>query len=56
MLIRDVLERIDNEFPAHLDLQDQGLFALGYYHQRAARAATPEDSDDTTPVPATQQQ
>lgn len=56
MLIRDVLEHIDNEFPAHLDLQDQGLFALGYYHQRAARATTPGDSDDTTPVPATQQQ
>lgn len=23
-----------NEFPAHLSLADQGLFALGYYHQR----------------------
>jgi CRISPR-associated protein Csd1 len=23
-----------NEFPAHLVLQDQGQFALGYYHQR----------------------
>jgi CRISPR-associated protein Csd1 len=34
-LIRDVLEHIDNEFPAHLNLQAQGLFALGFYHQRA---------------------
>ncbi len=24
-----------NGFPAHLDLQDQGLFMVGYYHQRA---------------------
>jgi CRISPR-associated protein Csd1 len=24
------------EFPAHLSLEDQGLFALGYYHQRQA--------------------
>jgi CRISPR-associated protein Csd1 len=24
------------EFPAHLDLQDQGRFAIGYYHQRQA--------------------
>jgi len=23
-----------NEFPAHLSLNDQGLFAIGYYHQR----------------------
>ncbi len=37
-LIRDVLEHIDNEFPPHLDLQAQGLFALGYYHQRAEKA------------------
>lgn len=22
-------------FPAHLSLDDQGLFAIGYYHQRA---------------------
>ncbi len=25
-----------NEFPAHLNLEDQGLFALGYYHQKNA--------------------
>jgi CRISPR-associated protein Csd1 len=24
------------EFPAHLSLEDQGLFAIGYYHQRHA--------------------
>ncbi|MDR1242809.1 MAG: type I-C CRISPR-associated protein Cas8c/Csd1 [Deltaproteobacteria bacterium] len=42
-LIRDVLEHIDNEFPAHLDLQAQGLFALGYYHQRVAKAAKSDD-------------
>jgi len=23
-----------NDFPAHLPLEDQGLFAIGYYHQR----------------------
>jgi CRISPR-associated protein Csd1 len=26
------------EFPAHLDLTDQSLFALGYYHQKAHEA------------------
>jgi CRISPR-associated protein Csd1 len=24
------------EFPAHLSLEEQGLFAIGYYHQRQA--------------------
>jgi CRISPR-associated protein Csd1 len=35
--IADILESIDvarGAFPAHLPLEDQGLFALGYYHQR----------------------
>ncbi len=42
-LVRDVLDRIDNEFPAHLDLGAQGLFALGYYHQRAEKAVRQEE-------------
>jgi CRISPR-associated protein Csd1 len=29
----EVLDGLDS-FPAHLSLEDQGLFALGYYHQR----------------------
>jgi CRISPR-associated protein Csd1 len=52
-LIRDVLEHIDNEFPAHLDLQAQGLFALGYYHQRAEKAVKPDDDampENTSPA------
>ncbi len=31
--IREVAGRIDH-FPPHLNLRDQGLFAIGYYHQR----------------------
>jgi CRISPR-associated protein Csd1 len=31
--IGQLMENI-NEFPAHLDLQEQGLFAIGYYQQR----------------------
>jgi CRISPR-associated protein Csd1 len=31
--IQDIMDRFD-EFPAQMDLQGQGLFALGYYHQR----------------------
>lgn len=33
-LIEGVLAHI-NSFPAHLDLEQQGLFALGYYQQKA---------------------
>ena len=25
-----------NEFPSYLTLEKQGIFALGYYHQRVA--------------------
>jgi CRISPR-associated protein Csd1 len=34
-LIAEVVDGID-EFPKHLSLEDQGLFTLGYYHQRNA--------------------
>lgn len=32
---QDIIAKMDaNGFPAHLDLQDQGRFFVGYYHQR----------------------
>lgn len=34
-LIEQILEGVD-EFPAYLNLEDQGMFMLGYYHQRKA--------------------
>ena len=42
-LIRDVLNHITDEFPQHLNLQEQGLFALGYYHQRAEKFVKQEE-------------
>jgi CRISPR-associated protein Csd1 len=30
-----IASALDNEFPASLDLEGQGRFALGYYHQKA---------------------
>lgn len=47
-LIRDVLERIKDEFPAHLNLKDQGLFALGFYHQRAEKAVKQDEDNNQT--------
>lgn len=32
----DLLDLEKNPFPAHLNLDEQGVFVLGYYHQRAA--------------------
>lgn len=32
-LIGEIMSEI-SEFPAHLSLQDQAYFAIGYYHQR----------------------
>ncbi len=34
-LIEEIMAEID-AFPAHLKLDDQGMFSLGYYHQRQA--------------------
>ncbi len=34
-LTAEIMENLpDRKFPAHLPLQEQGLFAIGYYHQR----------------------
>lgn len=35
-LVGEVMQDIDG-FPAHLSLDDQGIFSIGYYHQRNAR-------------------
>jgi CRISPR-associated protein Csd1 len=34
-LVQEILSPV-SAFPAHLGLADQGLFAIGYYHQREA--------------------
>ncbi len=43
-----IVDRIDC-FPAHLNMTDQGLFALGYYHQRQDLFTKRSDSDTDTP-------
>lgn len=46
-LLADVLGPI-SDFPKHLSLQDQGRFALGYYHQRQAFFTKSDDKQTTT--------
>ncbi len=35
--IQEVIDKLPGEFPKHLGMQDQGRFAIGYYHQAQAR-------------------
>jgi len=62
--LQDILANLD-EFPRFLTLKDQGLFALGYYHQHTfdraqareaaarRRAGLPLSPDDTPALPDT---
>lgn len=46
-LLAEVLGPI-SDFPKHLPMQDQGRFALGYYHQRQAFFTKSDDKQTTT--------
>jgi CRISPR-associated protein Csd1 len=45
-LIGEIVDKLpaENPFPAHLSLDEQGRFAVGYYHQRQAFFAKSENS------------
>ena len=43
-LVQEILGPLDG-FPAHMNLADQGLFALGYYHQRQSFFIRTDDID-----------
>jgi CRISPR-associated protein Csd1 len=44
-MIEDIMCGI-TEFPAHLSLDDQGMFAIGYYHQRQGFFAKSKDEKE----------
>lgn len=45
-LKQEIMSKLDSEgFPAHLDLQDQGRFFVGYYHQRQDFFKAKEDKE-----------
>lgn len=46
-LIQDIIGEL-NEFPSHLNLKDQGKFAIGYYHQRKDFFTKKDNSADST--------
>lgn len=49
-LIQEICGRIDAEegFPAHLPLDEQGLFFIGYYHQRQDFFTSKKSDSETT--------
>lgn len=44
-LIQEVMDGLE-EFPKHLNLEEQGIFILGYYHQRQAIYQKKEERDN----------
>ncbi|MBO5181035.1 MAG: type I-C CRISPR-associated protein Cas8c/Csd1 [Paraprevotella sp.] len=45
-LKQEIIAKLDADgFPAHLDLQDQGRFFVGYYHQRQAFFVSKENKE-----------
>lgn len=44
--ISQILAEMDNGYPARLNLQDQGVFQLGYYHQTQKRFTKKEDENN----------
>ncbi|SUD90574.1 type I-C CRISPR-associated protein Cas8c/Csd1 [Psychrobacter phenylpyruvicus] len=45
--LSEILEKIDN-FPSHLNMEQQGLFAIGYYHRRQD-FFNKKETDDSNP-------
>ena len=42
--LEQIMEKLDPELPRTLRLEDQGRFAVGYYHERAFRPVKPDDA------------
>lgn len=45
--IMNLLDVEKNPFPSHLTLDEQGIFVLGYYHQRAFRSNSNKSAETT---------
>ena len=45
-LLTDLESRIHEPVPARMNLQDQGIFYLGYYHQKQAFFTKKEEKEN----------
>ena len=51
-----ILDGLGATFPKNLRIEDQGRFAIGYYHERFSRQSSLSDEEtlpDTTDIPET---
>ena len=46
-LIQEITDKISDEFPTMLSLEDQGRFMIGYYQQYQDFFTEKEDTDET---------
>ncbi|MCF8098789.1 MAG: type I-C CRISPR-associated protein Cas8c/Csd1 [Desulfarculaceae bacterium] len=53
-LLASIWERIDHQIPATLDLEEQGLFALGYYQQMAEMRRPKKKAGEAAEAPDTE--
>lgn len=52
--IREIVDGLADRFPRSLRLEDQGRFAIGYYHQSQSRFTKPDATDSDTPEGASE--
>lgn len=45
-LLEKLYAKIDEEYPNHLSLQDQGIFQIGYYHQKQKLFTKKEETEN----------
>ena len=50
--IESVLEGMNSAFPKSLRLEEQGRFAIGYYHQKSSKRNAPNDKGESIPEEA----
>ncbi|MCC7408364.1 MAG: type I-C CRISPR-associated protein Cas8c/Csd1 [Phycisphaeraceae bacterium] len=53
-LVQEILSHIDDRFPVHFSLEQQGLFYIGYYHQRQDFFTKREGTAENQPLTTTE--
>jgi CRISPR-associated protein Csd1 len=43
--IREIVDGLPEQFPRSMRIEDQGRFAIGYYHQSQSRFSKPDETD-----------
>ena len=46
--VESILDGMETSFPKSLRLEDQGRFAIGYYHQKSSKRNAPKENEEST--------